>query len=97
MVRGQFPLKDHRISNGKGVHDRRAAGRTRWVSCTLMTLTMTKHFRASRPWRIQELGTMLYVEPNMFGFTRHSGGQALLLLRMARFVLMEWCAIGLRE
>lgn len=40
---------------------------------------------------------MLYFDANMFGFTRQLGGQALLLLRTRRFVLMEWCAIGLRE
>lgn len=40
---------------------------------------------------------MLHVGPEMFGFTRQMGGQALLLLRKPRFVLIEWCAMGLRE
>lgn len=44
------------------------AARPGGFQCTLMTLTLNP--RASRPRRIQELGTMLYVDANMFGFTR---------------------------
>lgn len=80
---------------GRGFTTAVPAARPGGFQCTLMTLTLNP--RASRPRRIQELGTMLYVDANMFGFTRQLGGQALLLLRTRRFVLMEWCAIGLRE
>lgn len=43
MARGQFPPKDQQQATmAKGAHHSRAGGRTRWVSCALMTLTLTK-------------------------------------------------------